>query len=274
VQIKGTPNPDADKLALIRRAGYPAAVLTLPRNSILSTYMQFIHYVVFGIGRLRRTNFVTQPSVELHKSIAGRIHAEAMKAGGIEKSPAWLSMILSPRQARWRGGVTVHYDRLRLEPPIGAMDAAAIYAGFLRELAASRAAEYGELTFFGDTRYSPGGRAVRACLDRAAEHVFRSRLKMPADVGEGPAMNHSFHEMVLGRGRCFSTIVVTEKAECLPEAGVTADYHRAQFLATLVALSERKRAVVAITLRDIGERTLEALDEFYRQVASHLKTAV
>ncbi len=39
--------------------------------------MQFIHYAVFGLGYLRRMNFVTQPSVELYKAITNRLHAEA-----------------------------------------------------------------------------------------------------------------------------------------------------------------------------------------------------
>ena len=33
VQIKGETHPDAQKIALLRRAGYPLAVLTFPRVS-------------------------------------------------------------------------------------------------------------------------------------------------------------------------------------------------------------------------------------------------
>lgn len=274
VQVKGSPNPDAEKIALLRRAGYPVAVVTAPRSSVLSAYMQFIHYTVFGVARLRRMNFVTQPSVELYKAITNRLHDEASKSGGIEKSGAWQQMKSSPRQARWRGGITLYYDRIAVDPPEGTLDAPGIYARLLRAMAGSREVEYGELTFFGDTRYAPRGRAVRTVLDRAASQVFRSRLKMPADVYEGPAMNHSYHEMIIGHGRCFSTVLLAEKAERVPEAGHTAGYHRAQFLATLMALAERKRPVVAILLKDLEEGTLQALEQFFRQVASHLKTTV
>ena len=80
---------------------------------------------------------------------------------------------------------------------------------------------------------------------------------MPADVYEGPAMNHSYHEMIIGHGGCFSTIVFAEST-------CHADYHQAQFLATQMALAERGRAVVSITLRDLEEASLRALDEFFR----------
>jgi hypothetical protein len=179
----------------------------------------------------------------------------------------------SSRQARHRGGVTLYYDRLALDPPREKINAPAVYAHLLKTLACGRQIEYGELTFFGDTRYSLGGKAMRKCLDRAAEAVFRSRLKMPADVYEGPAMNHSYHEMIIGHGRCFSTVLLSEKPEHIPGAGYTGEYHRAQFLATLMALAERGRAVVAITVKDLEENTLASLDDFFRQVAQHLKAA-
>src|SRR5205807_6494292 len=140
-----------------------------------------------------------------------------------------------------------------------------IYASLLTAMAADRRVEYGELTFFGDTRYSARGRAMRQTLHRAAETLFRSRLKMPVDVYEGPAMNHSYHEMIIGHGRCFSTVLLSEKGEKIPAIDYTPDYHRAQFLATQMALAERGRYVVAITLKDLEDRSLTALDEFFAQ---------
>ncbi len=148
--------------------------------------------------------------------------------------------------------------------------APAIYAALLRS-AFENGAEYGELTFFGDTRYSKPGIAVRRVLDRAAEVVFRSRLKAPVDVYEGPAMNHSYHEMIIGHGRCISTVLLSEEASALPEAGHTADYHRAQFLATQMALAERQRPVVSITVKNLEPASLAALDEFFRQASRYLK---
>ena len=271
VQIKGEAGSSGPKAAMLRRAGYPVAVVTFRRGALLSQYMEFIHYVVFGLGRLRHMNFVTQPSVELYKAITGKVHAQGGKLGGVEKTPEWQRFQNSPAQAGWRGVVTLHYDRLELEDPPAEHAAPGLYAGLIGRLAAGRKIEYGELTFFGDTRYSAGGRSMRKCLDRAAELVFRSRLKMPADVYEGPAMNHSYHEMVIGHGRCFSTVLLSEKAEQMGEAGSTADYHRAQFLATQMALAERRRAVVAITVKDLEEGTLKALDEFFREAAKRLK---
>ena len=75
--------------------------------------MQFIHYAVFGVGWLRKMNFVTQPGVELYKAITNRLHAEAREAGGIEKY-AGVDRVCARRRGRpsWRGRVTLHYDRL------------------------------------------------------------------------------------------------------------------------------------------------------------------
>ena len=189
-------------------------------------------------------------------------------------------MTRSPLQARWRGAITFFYDGLgdgvgaglapeaKLAGPDA--DAPAIYGSLLQALAKSRQVEYGELTFFGDTRYSPQGRAARKTLDRAAERLFRNRLKMPVDVYEGPAMNHSYHEMIIGHGKCFSTILISDASEQLANMGFTADYHRAQFLATLMALAQRQRSVVAIVLRDLEAGTLGALEEFFHQAAKHV----
>jgi len=271
VRVKGTPDGDAAKVSLLRRAGYPVAQLTLPAGTLLSRYMQFMHYTVFGLAYLRDMNFVTQPGVELYKSIANRVHADATKAGGIEKARDWKLLRESARQARWRGALTLCYDGLPLELGAARASAPELYAGLLKKLVQAGQAQYAELTFFGDTRYSPKGRRLRASLERAAGRLFRARLKMPVDVYEGPAMNHSYHEMIIGHGRCFSTVLLSEAQEQLPAAGYRADYHVAQFLATKLALEQRRRPVVALLLKDLGEKSLAALDEFYRQAALAVK---
>lgn len=269
VQKRGSSVGDGGKTAMLRRAGYPVATLTIPVQAELSRYMQFVHYTVFGLACLRDMNFVTQPSVELYKSITNQLHASAQKLGGIEKTKAWDEMRNSASQARWRGRVTLFYEGASLEGPAPATGPE-IYAAILRSLRAGGQVEYGELTFFGDTRYSARGRALRTRLNRAAESLFRSKLKMPVDVYEGPAMNHSYHEMIIGHGKCFSTVLISDAAEEIASVGYTAGYHRAQFLATRMALTERKRPVVAIALRDLEDATFNALDEFFRQAARYL----
>lgn len=268
VQEKGAANDDAQKA---RRAGYPSAVLTMLEEAPLSRYLQFIHYVVFGVAYLRNMNFVTQPSVELYKSITNCLHAEAQRAGGIEKTAEWQRMKSSPRQLKWRGGVALHLDRIAGAAWDG-VTAPEAYALLLKSMADSREIGYGELTFFGDMRYSTAGRAMRKCLDRAAEAVFRAPLKMPVDVYEGPAMNHSYHEMIIGHGRCLSTVLLAEKGDKMPAVDYTPDYHRAQFLATQMALAERGRAVVAITVKDLEAGTLAALDDFFKEAGKVLKS--
>jgi hypothetical protein len=165
----------------------------------------------------------------------------------------------------------MYFDRL----PDGAAplhgSAPQMYASLLKDLAAAGHIEYGELTFFGDTRYAANGKSLRKVLERAGERVFRTTLKMPVDVYEGPAMNHSYHEMVIGRGRALSTVMISEKPEKIPAADYNADYHRAQYLATQMALQERGRYVVALSLRDLEEPSLAVLDEFFKEAAAALK---
>jgi hypothetical protein len=270
VQIRGLEHQETQKIAALRRAGYPLAILTMS-GPHLSRYMQFIHYTVFGIAHLQGINFVTQPGVELYKAITNKLHAESERVGGIEKTAAWSRMQASQRRIRFGGGVTFFYDRLPPEIDVSGKDAPSIYAAVLRSLAASRRIEYGELTFFGDTRYSTAGRALRKVLDRAGERVYRAALRMPVDIYEGPAMNHSYHEMIIGHGRCFSTVLLSEKADKIPAANYTADYHPAQFIATQMALAERGRFVTALTLKDMEAPSLAALDEFFKQVAHALR---
>ncbi len=273
VQMKGLKDGETRRIALLRRLGYSVAVLTLPPETPLSRYMQFIHYAVFGVAYLRDMNFVTQPGVELYKSITNRLYAEAQKTGGIEKSQSWVEFVGAKDRVMWRDAIALHYGKVRLSRSVQGLTAPQLYAEIIRQLITSRKTDYAELTFFGDMRYSARGRRMRTRLDRAAELFFRSRLKIPVDVYEGPAMNHSYHEMIIGHGRCFSTAVLSEKQESLPAAGYTPDYHRAQFLATQLALAEKGRPVVAITVKDLEEETLNRLDEFFRQAAAYVRAS-
>jgi hypothetical protein len=230
--------------------------------------MPFVHYTVFGIAYLRTMNFVTQPNVELYKTIAAEIYADAKRAGSVSKTTAWRSMVRSARQASWQRRLTLYYDTLNVDA--GSGDAASMYAALLRQLHANHAIEYGELTFFGDLRYGSAGRAMRAVLERAADRVFRRGLRAPADVYEGPAMNHSYHEMIIGHGRCFSTVFLSRKQDSIPSIDYTPEYHVSQFLATRMALARRGRPVVAIVVNDTGEASRAAVDDFFAVVATHL----
>lgn len=278
VNSPGLRNPDPNKIAALRRAGYSLAVLNVAGEYPVARYMQFIHYVVFALGYLREMNFVTQPGVELYKKYAWELKEEAERKGGIEKVEAWQALFDSPCRLKWRRGLAVGFDALiRLglleEEDLGAGNgnAVAVYVRALEKLRDRGTISYGELTFFGDTRYNEAGRRMRRVLEEAAETLFRSRLLMPADVYEGPAMNHSYHEMIIGYGRGFSTVLLSEKQASLRKVGYTSDYHRAQWLATQRALADRKRAVVSLTLRDLGEASLQALGEFFAEAARRIR---
>lgn len=271
VHVKPFGIDDGEKISALRRAGYPVAVLTLA-SADLARYMQFIHYAVFGVAYLNQMNFVTQPGVELYKAITNRLHAAATASGGIEQTQEWRSTFQTSRKVRFGSSVTFYYDRLPAGVLAGRGSAPELYASLLRTLTGDRRIEYAELTFFGDTRYCPRGRALRKTLDKAGDLLFRVRLKMPVDIYEGPAMNHSYHEMIIGHGRCLSTVLLPEKAETIPAAGYTADYHRAQFLATQMALAERGRYVVSVTVKDLEKTSLDTLAAFFKETAAALKT--
>ena len=268
---KGEPAVDRQKVGLLRRSGYPLASLTLSAEAPLSEYLQFIHYVVFALAWLREMNFVTQPGVDACTSIANSLCQNSVFQGGISNTAEWKRLRESPRQLRWRSGVVLHYDRLPCGFLLEGRDAASAYAALVHQLASAGVVQSGDLTFFGDTRYSEAGKKLRRVLDRAASKLFRDGLRMPAGVAEGPAMNHSSHEIAAGHGRCLSTVLISEKAESIPDIGCTPDFHRAGFLAAQMALEQRGRLVVSITLRDLSESSLKALDEFFRQAAAQIR---
>lgn len=254
VQLKGEPNQEADSISSLRHARYPIAILTFPSQSMLSAYMQFMHYVVFGIAYLRQMNFVTQPGVELYKTIAAEVYAEAKEKGGTNKTAAWEA--LTAHRKRWKGCVS--------------FGTPTDYANAIKELIPRRQVEYAELTFFGDLRYTDEGKAIRKLLDRAADLVFRSRLQMPVDIYEGPAMNHSYHEMIIGHGKCLSTVILSEKQAHFAAAAYEPDYHVAQFLATRMALERKGRHAIALVIKDLSEESLATLAEFFAEAAEQL----
>jgi glucose-6-phosphate isomerase len=261
VQRKGESHPEGPGITALRGAGYPMALLTFPGKAPLSSYMQFLHYVVFALGYLRKMNFVTQPAVELYKAITSEIVAEADEAVGVTETRAWKSLgnqsaQSGPKTRRWRGVVS-------LETPESLSRA-------IRDCAASAKINYGELTFFGDMRYSESGQRMRKTLETAAQRIFRVKLKMPVDVYEGPAMNHSYHEMIIGHGKCFSIVLLSEKQTRFTTAAYEPSYHMAQFLATRLALERRRRVVRAILVKDLSPESTGVLEEFFTETAAAL----
>jgi glucose-6-phosphate isomerase len=256
IQRRGEPHPDGDGITSLRAAKYPMAVVTFPSKGVLSRYMQSIHYVVFALGYLRKMNFVTQPSVELYKAITSEIFTEAKNDGGIIQTKAWKTLGQSAAK-RWHGVVS-------LETPESLANA-------IRYSADSNKISYGELTFFGDMRYSEEGKLMRKAIENAAQRIFRVKLKMVADVYEGPAMNHSYHEMIIGHGQCFSIILLSEQQTRFSTANYDPDYHMAQFLATKLALERKGRVVRAILVKDLAPESIKVLEEFFSEAAALLE---
>ncbi len=172
----GASSKVAEKLALLRRAGYPVAVLSLEKGP-LSRYMQFVHYAVFGVAWLRKMNFVTQPNVELYKSIANRLHAESQRAGGIEKTKEWRQSIgysaqccLARKSYAALGPAACYVRTQRIHRSCDLRVAVARFHKRSR-VRIRRADVFWRYPVFA------AGRAARAVLDRAAERLFRARLQ-------------------------------------------------------------------------------------------------
>ncbi len=278
VNVQGLRNTDASKAAALRRAGYQVAALDIRGEQPIPRYMQFVHYVVFALGCLRNMNFVTQPGVELYKDYARTINEEAEAAGGIEKTSTWRSAMRSDARLKWMGGLAVDFSLL-LEAGLieeadlasGNSNAPLVLAQILEKLRERGTVTYGELTYFGDTRYQPTGPQIMRTLEAGADSLFRSKFKMPVDVYEGPAMNHSFHEMIIGYGRGFSIVVLSEEQSSIPKLRYKSDYHRAQWLATQQALAERGRAVVGLTIKDLSDGSLDNLRAFFAEAARRVR---
>ena len=118
-------------------------------------------------------NFVTQPAVELYKAITSEIYKEAAEVGGIRESSAWKALTAGAGK-RWKGVVG-------LETPETL--AAAITGAFNHHKI-----NYGELTFFGDTRYSEEGTQIRAILDEAANRI-REEVDPDANIIVGSTLD-------------------------------------------------------------------------------------
>ncbi len=272
LKLRGIPSDGPDKTGLLRRSGYPVASLTLPVGTPLSAFMQFIHYTVFGMAYLRDLKFVAPANAGSRGSIGHRLYQRSRKIGGVEKSEEWRAMVTSPRRVKHRNCVTLYYDTVDIDLDTGVLDAPATYATIVKTLVAGEHIDYAELAFFGDTRYSQRGRSLLKALHRSAERLYRSRLKMPADVYEGPATDHSDQKTVADAGRSLSTLILSEKQERLARVDYTAQHHLAQFVATRLALAGRGRAVLVLTIKDLEEPSLTSLEDFFRQAATSLKS--
>jgi hypothetical protein len=119
-------------------------------------------------------------------------------------------------------------------------------------------------------RYGERSGRLRKTLDTIADRVFRVPLKMPVDIYEGPAMNHSYHEMIIGHGGCFSTLIASAKQARFPAVKYEPDYHMAQFAATQIALERRGRAVVPLLIKDLEDASLDSLEAFFREVSASI----
>jgi glucose-6-phosphate isomerase len=259
----------------LQKAGYSAATLDIPATKPLSAYMQFMHYVVFGLGWLRRMNFVTQPSVELYKAITSGLVIEAGSSGGIQQSASWHRAMEGPRSYTFRKRVTLHANLLpeTVLPLDVTGNAAEVYASLMLRVFAGQMASAKELTWFGCTRYSPAGELLRSVLAEKAR-VLRALLGIVVDVAEGPAMNHSFHEMIIGHGDVLSTVLVDKKGMSVEVAQADPSYHHAQFLATQMALAQRDRLVCAVTLEDSSPASIRELATFFEASSKWLSKLI
>ncbi|MBI4893968.1 MAG: hypothetical protein HY821_25345 [Acidobacteria bacterium] len=262
VERKGEPAVERQKLALLKRAGYPVAVLQLDAAAPLSAYLQFIHCAVFGLAWLHDVNFAVRPAAALSAGLTEALYQNALFQGGVERTGEWLRFRDSIRRVPWRAGLCFHYDRMPCGVEAGGRDAASAYASILQQFSDAGVVNCGELIWYGDSRYSAGGGKVRKALERGAARLYRGALKMPCDVLEGPALS----EATMGQGGCFTTLVLPWEMA----SGAGSGYLRAQFLAAQACLEKRVRLVVVLSVKDASAESATALEEFFRAAAAGL----
>ncbi len=266
LKVRGFSKEVPDKAAMLRRAGYPLATLTFAKAASLSSYMQFVHFMVFGLSYLRRAKQSRSTCSDSYDSFAASILREASKTGGVEKSSLWRTLVNSTRRIRHRGCISLYNDWCDLPGAADQLDAPTLYATMLKRVLAQKEIDYAELVFFGDTRYCPQGRSVLKALQRAAERLFRSRLKLSVHVGEGTSLSKA------NPRRCLSTLILSEKSEKVPGVSEASQYHLAQFVAANQLLAEQGGHVVAVMIKDLQELTIGSLEDFFRQAAASLRT--
>jgi hypothetical protein len=78
-------------------------------------------------------------------------------------------------------------------------------------------------------------------------------------------MNHSFHEMIIGHGKCYSIVLAARQQTRFAVAHYEPDYHMAQFLATKQALERQGRNVIAFLVDDLDD-----IAEWFQVLATNL----
>lgn len=231
VQRKGEAHPEATGITALRSAGYPIVVVTFSSSAQLSRYMQFMATAADALQSVRIAD-ETLP-------VAAPIQADAKLSG------TWEGL----RSAKkWRGAISP-------ETPES-------LANTLRDGAERRKFSFGEMTFFGDMRYSEDGKLFRKALETGGQRLFRVKLKMPVDINEGPAMS---------RGDGFSILIIAEEQGRYSTANYDGDYNVVQFLAARAALERKRRMARAILVKDLSAESIAALEAFFSETAALLE---
>ncbi len=126
----------------------------------------------------------------------------------------------------------------------------------------TRAATCAEIVFFGDLGRHP---LLRKALDSGARLLFRSPLKMPAGVFEGPS------DLLAEPEGCFTLLVLSATQNRFALAAFDPDRHIAEFLAAKLALERKRRLVRAILVRDLSAESIADLEEFFSRTALNIR---
>ncbi len=243
---EASPTPRRECITALRHAKLsardPDASPAMRRSR---KYMQFIHYVVFGLG-LSAQHELRHPArrrtLQSHRCDSSPIPADG-----------WPSRSL-PNQEPMRPQSPL---RGRSQTPRPSAPGPRIRrAHLLRRHALRRRRPC----------YPPHSRNAPPTACSAC------RLKMPVDVYEGPAMNHSYHEMIIGHGHCFTIVIASARSRrvfrCaalrarLPHGPIP----RHQDRRSSAARPRRRRAPG----QRPGTRVSEALQRFFDEVAAQL----
>lgn len=268
--------------------------------------MQMLHLAVFPVAYSFGLSAVDEPLVEKYRSMV-----ELFQIKGLEDIGQWNSFS-SGVHTKYKNGITLKiYPIINLNqkkrraigaaefseqlaelenlvPGIDINDPVSVYAALHliamknKDKYGEPAVQYGSLIYYGDSKNTADGAAIKRLIEKRAASFYRS-MGLPADADSGPDYNHASFSMDKGYKHGFVTAIMSK-----PESRVKIDkapdyrggYITMQWFATMMSLcgyqasadgqalewaDEEPGYVVGITIDKTDEETRVALEDFFKR---------
>lgn len=258
----------AGKAMLLRRAGYPVAVLKLFRDTPLAAYLQFVHIVVFTLGYLRSANLACCPhSYELERLLL--TYRRAVARLGLDK---------------WRSGRTVGPSLgqvgqqkelcLRLGPSALASgeseETVDAYARFVQAAYQSPSSPHVALLWYGRGLSRDWNRRARRLLEEVADRLFRRQLRCATEICDEGMTRRACLEVDRAHKDSLITLIAVSPPVC-STAPPAATEELLEFHATRELLLRRGRSIAVVLLDEASDQALDCLDEFFSRVHAKIR---